>query len=101
MDDNGNTGESQSGKRSTTATTKGGSPGKKKSKKASVEPILQGGSTGPSGSVLINLGGSGECGWRALSWSIAVANNPKSSDQAVDSIETLATTLKIQMDQMK
>ena len=30
-------------------------------------------------------------------WSIAVANNPKSSDQAVDSIETLATTLRVKV----
>ena len=96
VDESGKSVDSQAGKRATADNGKNGSPEKKRTKKSSPAVTLQGGSTGPIGSLLINLGGSGECGWRALAWSIAVANKTP-CDQAVDSIETLATTLRVKV----
>ena len=93
-------GESQAGKRSPADVSKNESPMKKKTKTAakiaSPEATLQGGSQGPLGSILLNLGGGGDCGWRSLAWSFATANKT-SSEKAVDTIETLATTLRIKV----
>ena len=94
VDDKDNeNGDGTAGKRAAFEGNKGSSPHKKKPKKAA-EETLQGGSQGPIGSILLNLGGSGECGWRALSWSIAVANKT-SPEQATDNVETLSTTLRV------
>ena len=93
-------GESQAGKRSPADVSKNESPKKKKTKTAakiaSPEATLQGGSQGPLGSILLNLGGGGDCGWRSLAWSFATANKTP-SEKAIDTIETLATTLRIKV----
>ena len=60
-------------------------------------PTLQGGSTGPIGSLLINLGGNGECGWRSLAFMISTCNRPGETDKVVDNIETLSTTLRVKV----
>ena len=72
------------------------SPDKKKSKKTEpkAKPVLQGGSTGPDGSILVNLGGGGDCGWRALSYMVATHNSPSDHDKAAEKIETLSRTLR-------
>ena len=67
--------DSQGDKRSNDEKS-GTSPEKQKTKRTSA-PALKGGSMGPDGSTLIDLGGSGECGWRALACMIAVHNSPK------------------------
>ncbi len=95
-DEENKEGEGQNGKRLQAETTKNVSPQKKKSKRSSPEATLQGGSQGPLGSLLLNLGGSGECGWRALAWSLAIANKTP-SEKAIDNIETLATTLRVKV----
>ncbi len=78
-----------------------GSPKKKKSKRVSTPSAgvaLKGGSMGPSGSTLVDLGGAGECGWRALSVMIAIANakDPTTAkmDEIISKVETLSTTLR-------
>ena len=72
------------------------SPEKKKVKKnmPKAKPVLQGGSTGPDGSILINLGGGGDCGWRALAYMVATAHNPQGHDKAAERIETLSKTMR-------
>ena len=100
VDDVENQGEGQAGKRLSAEAGKNGSPQKKRTrttgKTASPEATLQGGSQGPLGSLLLNLGGGGDCGWRSLAWSFATANKTP-SDKAIDNIETLATTLRIKV----
>ena len=72
------------------------SPEKKKTKTTApkTKPVLQGGSTGPDGSILINLGGGGDCGWRALAYMVATAHSPQGHDKAAERIETLSKTLR-------
>ena len=100
VDDDSKPADTQAGKRASGDTTKNGSPQKKKtktaSKIASPEAALQGGSQGPLGSLLLNLGGGGDCGWRSLAWSFATANKT-TSEKAIDNIETLATSLRIKV----
>ena len=70
-------------------------PGNKKKKVDAPKPVLKGGSMGPEGSSLIDLGGSGECGWRALSCMIALCNSThKDLDAITEKVEVLATTLR-------
>ena len=99
-EEDGKGGDSQAGKRGSIESNKNESPQKKKTKTAtkvaSSDAALQGGSQGPLGSILLNLGGGGDCGWRSLAWSFATANKTP-SEKAVDSIETLSTTLRIQV----
>ena len=89
--DDGATKRTQEGK-----SQEASSPDKKKSKKnePKAKPVLQGGSTGPDGSILVNLGGGGDCGWRALSYMVATHNSPKDHDKAAERIETLSRTLR-------
>ena len=100
VDEDGKGGDSQAGAgKRLPDSSKNESPQKKKKTKttaklASPEVTLQGGSQGPIGSILLNLGGGGDCGWRALAWSFATANKT-TSEKAVDTIETLSTTLRI------
>ena len=86
------------GKRSQDDPNKAASPEKKKTKKAGggakATPVLQGGCSGPEGSTLIDLGGGGDCGWRALAYMVATHNSPQSGDKAADRIETLARTMR-------
>ena len=70
-------------------------PGSKKKKVDTPKPVLKGGSMGPEGSSLLDLGGSGECGWRALSCMIALHNSPhKDLDAITEKVDVLATTLR-------
>ena len=70
-------------------------PAKKVKKNIVVEPILKSGSQGPGGSVLLDLGGGGDCGWRALSMMISLHNQPAGDvDRIAEKIETLSTTLR-------
>ena len=85
--------EGQGGKRSQEAQSgaakEGTSPEKKKSKRTSTlpSPVLKGGCSGPDGSVLIDLGGGGDCGWRALAYMVATQHSPQNGDKAADRIE--------------
>ena len=55
---------------------------------------FSGGQPGPCNSTLIEVGGSGECGWRALALMIAMQNQKRSSiENVMDKIEVLSTSL--------
>eukprot|EP00434_Breviolum_minutum_P043821 symbB.v1.2.039081.t1/scaffold6338.1/size21769/1 len=92
--------DGQGGKRSQEsqpgAVKEGNSPEKKKSKRAPalLSPVLKGGCSGPDGSVLIDLGGGGDCGWRALAYMVATQHSPQNGDKAADRIEILARTMR-------
>ena len=85
-------------KRSQDDQNKAASPEKKKTRKAGggvkATPVLQGGCSGPEGSTLIDLGGGGDCGWRALAYMVATHNSPQNGDKVADRIETLARTMR-------
>ena len=87
--------ESQDNNGKRTSTPEKAMVGSKKKKVDAPKPVLKGGSMGPEGSSLIDLGGSGECGWRALSCMIALHNSPhKDLDAITEKVEVLATTLR-------
>lgn len=81
----------------------GNSPPKKKAKggggKKKAEDIdrVQGGMSGPGKkTTIIDTGGSGECGWRALSFSVAAhnASGGTTDEDLVERLEVLAKTMQ-------
>ena len=73
------------------------SPAKKKARgTTSARPRLGGGSAGPQGTTLLDCGGAGDCGWRAISVQIAALNekNSKSIEELAENAERLGLTLK-------
>ncbi len=79
----------------------GGSPPKKRAKqerKPDIDKVV-GGSPGPEANgkktTVLDTGGQGNCGWRALSFAVASLYNPTASDETlVDNLGTLSKTMQ-------
>ena len=71
---------------SSSKRVKGGGKGKGKR--------LAGGQPGPGGSSLLDTGGKGDCGWRALSYMLTELNTRKSSSDIIEKIEVISKTLR-------
>ena len=71
---------------STSKRVKGAGKGKAKK--------LTGGQPGPGGSSLLDTGGQGDCGWRALSFMLSDLNTRKSPNDIIDKIEVISKTLR-------
>ena len=69
----------------------------KKFKPTKAKKKLAGGQPGPGSSTLLDTGGQGDCGWRALAYSLAKANTGKDDDKIIDRINVLATNLRIKV----
>ena len=86
----------------------GTSPPKKKSKQGGEKPIkpdydrVAGGMPGPEAqgrrTTVIDTGGRGNCGWRALSFAVAGLNNAAVTDEAlIDKLDPLAKTMQVRV----
>lgn len=70
----------------------------KKFKPTKTKKKLAGGQPGPgTGTTLLDTGGQGDCGWRALAYSLAKANTGKDDDKIMERINMLATNLRIKV----
>jgi len=70
----------------------------KKFKPTKAKKKLAGGQPGPgSSTTLLDTGGQGDCGWRALAYSLAKANTGKDDDKIMERINVLATNLRIKV----
>ena len=63
----------------------------KKKAKLQVQADIKGGSKGPDNYVLIDCGGAGNCGWRALSFMIGMRN--AKWEKTIEEMRTKAATL--------
>ena len=70
----------------------------KKFKPNKTKRKLAGGQPGPGSSTsLLDTGGQGDCGWRALAYSLAKVNTGKDDDKIMERLNLLATNLRIKV----
>lgn len=79
-----------------TDDNKSGSPEPKKLK---VEVVIRGGCKGPSGTVLLDCGGAGDCGFRVISFLIAMQNSKWQSEisEVRAKVEAMSRSLRGQI----